>query len=505
MKKLFEKLNKNKIAFSLFIIICFLILEFIISGFYGVIPGWNGIVHFLYEVNDSTYAGSSIYSELIVCVLMIPILLIFGNAYIFSRKPIPLKERIKFYLPFLIELIILIVFRFIASGGMQVFNKKEFFAMIILYGLVGIFEELLCRGWLLTEFLERFGKNRKGILFSLFVSSLIFGLMHITNIITVGQDVAVTFVQIIMAVFMGFGLGATYIKTKNIWTPIFLHGFYDLAISMLDINKTISCYTEVEQLPWIVTIISGVIVNLLITAPLWLCSLKLLNKTAINEIADEKEELSESQIKKDKESNKTITISQYIIIGLVVLIHLGAALNVKLDKCVLYNKKIVPNNYVITSSNLKDYTLTNVIKIPDLKCDDSGCQNITKEITNSIRFSITDDGLQIAKDNGSSLFKQNKLVRMAIFKIKDGYGISLLKRTNDGTKVFYSNYLTNSVLNNNININTLVDSFKELELPIINEIGTINYDNETYPLFKTIYQDYYIIDDDGNIKKIGTN
>ena len=504
MRKIFEKLNKNKIAFSLFIIICFLILEFIISGFYGLIPGWNGIVNFLYDVNDSTYAGSIIYSELIVCVLMIPVLLIFGNAYIFSRKPIPLKERIKFYLPFLIELIILFVFRFIASGGLQVFNAKEFFSFVFLYGLVGIYEELLCRGWLLTEFLERFGKNRKGILFSLFVSSLIFGLMHITNIITMGQDVAGTFVQIIMAVFMGFGLGATYIKTKNIWTPIFLHGFYDLAISLMDVNKTISCYTEVEQLPWIFTIISGVIINLLITAPLWLSSLKLLSKTAINEIADEKEELSEGQIKKDKEANKVITISQYIIIGLVLLIHLGGALNTEIDKCVLYDKKIISNNYVITYPYLHDYKISESIKQYGL-CEDSNCYEVSSEIETNVLFKITDEGLLITNNNVSKVFKQDNLVNMAIFKNYDTYNILLLKRTKDGTKVYYSNYLKENVFVNKINLDAVVDSFKELELPIIKQIGSISYSNITYPLFKTIYDDCYIIDSDYNIKKIALN
>ena len=94
---------------------------------------------------------------------------------------------------------------------------------------------------------------------------------------------------------------------------------------------------------------------------------------------------------------------------------------------------------------------------------------------------------------------------MAIFKNYDTYNILLLKRTKDGTKVYYSNYLKENVFVNKINLDAVVDSFKELELPIIKQIGSISYSNITYPLFKTIYDDCYIIDSDYNIKKIALN
>ena len=81
------------------------------------------------------------------------------------------------------------------------------------------------------------------------MSSLIFGFMHVTNIITMGQPVNQTIVQIIMACFMGMGLGAIYLRTNNIWTVVFLHFFYDFSINMVNMNITTSCFAHQEQLP----------------------------------------------------------------------------------------------------------------------------------------------------------------------------------------------------------------------------------------------------------------
>ena len=54
--------------------------------------------------------------------------------------------------------------------------------------------------------------------------------MHITNIFSTSQNLFETLLQILNAMSLGFFFGILYYKTKNIWSVIILHAFYDFAI-----------------------------------------------------------------------------------------------------------------------------------------------------------------------------------------------------------------------------------------------------------------------------------
>ena len=59
-------------------------------------------------------------------------------------------------------------------------QKIIFFTLVML--LVGIFEEVLCRGVILNNMLIKWGHTKTGILKSIILSSLIFGLLHLVNL-----------------------------------------------------------------------------------------------------------------------------------------------------------------------------------------------------------------------------------------------------------------------------------------------------------------------------------
>ncbi len=92
-------------------------------------------------------------------------------------------------------------------------EKHHWTDLFVLGAIAGISEELLFRG-VIQPWLE----NSWGMMAGLLVSSLMFGLVH-----------AVTFLYFIMAtaVSLYLGLYLDYDGTRNLLTPVIIHGLYD--------------------------------------------------------------------------------------------------------------------------------------------------------------------------------------------------------------------------------------------------------------------------------------
>lgn len=92
-------------------------------------------------------------------------------------------------------------------------SKHHWTDLLVLAAIAGISEEILFRG-VIQPWLE----NSWGLLAGLLVSSVIFGLIH-----------AVTLLYFVMAtaVSVYLGLYLDYDNTRNLLTPIIIHGLYD--------------------------------------------------------------------------------------------------------------------------------------------------------------------------------------------------------------------------------------------------------------------------------------
>lgn len=96
------------------------------------------------------------------------------------------------------------------------FNGSYLLQMWVFMLLVAVTEEMIVRGFVLGHLLN-VGINR---FVALFLSSLLFSLMHFFN----PNFSFLPFVNILLA---GFLLGSTYIYTRNLWFPIALHLFWN--------------------------------------------------------------------------------------------------------------------------------------------------------------------------------------------------------------------------------------------------------------------------------------
>ena len=85
--------------------------------------------------------------------------------------------------------------------------------------LAGVFEEIIFRGFYLKSI-----KERSGFIWANIITSILFSLLHFSNILH--HDV----LQLVMLFVIGLFLGYAYEKTKSIWTPIIIHSTFNILV-----------------------------------------------------------------------------------------------------------------------------------------------------------------------------------------------------------------------------------------------------------------------------------
>lgn len=95
--------------------------------------------------------------------------------------------------------------------------------------LIGLCEEAFFRGAVANLFYDRFAKDPAGVWCATLWSGMVFGLMHIMNIVGAGDNDTIigVIVQVFSACAMGMALSAIYFRCRNIWALVFIHGFVD--------------------------------------------------------------------------------------------------------------------------------------------------------------------------------------------------------------------------------------------------------------------------------------
>ena len=115
--------------------------------------------------------------------------------------------------------------------GLMPFNNKPTIWRVLIEGIVyyigvAIMEELYLRG-LLQNIIEKwFGKRNNAALYAIIISSVLFGLGHIFG--ALGQPFITIICKAVWAAALGVYFGVVYVKTRNLWIPIFLHFIIDL-------------------------------------------------------------------------------------------------------------------------------------------------------------------------------------------------------------------------------------------------------------------------------------
>lgn len=115
------------------------------------------------------------------------------------------------------------------AGNMRLQEGVDAFAWILFAGnclLTGFFEELIFRGIVFPLVLERVSNNKKGLFLAVLLSSAIFGLSHLLNIV-MGAGVGATILQVGYSTLTGGMFAFAFIKTKNVIFCVLLHAVYN--------------------------------------------------------------------------------------------------------------------------------------------------------------------------------------------------------------------------------------------------------------------------------------
>lgn len=122
-------------------------------------------------------------------------------------------------IPVLLLAIYKIPYHFISGGG----TPNAITVPVLLIGLApAVFEEILFRGIFVFNLKKKYNNS----ITIVFISALVFSLVHLTNIM--GMDTVSLFIQLIMAFVVGVVLGAVYLKTGDLVSVIVAHFAIDV-------------------------------------------------------------------------------------------------------------------------------------------------------------------------------------------------------------------------------------------------------------------------------------
>ena len=444
--------KKNKLLFFILMLLVFFFMFEVIFTIFGGI---------LYHTIPNYKYGDEVLGEALLIVFMIIVLLIFGNSYVFKEKKVGFFKGLLLCLPILI--FTLLILGESAINSLSGLNIANLINLIVLCTGVGIAEEFLCRAWLQNEFMERFGSDRRGIIYSIICSSIVFGVMHITNGFFTTQTLFETLMQIIQALGSGFLFGVLYYKTKNIWINAFIHGFFDFAIMLSEVNLIKDCTNSyVKSSDMILGIISSIIIVLFYV----FCGIFALSSKE-----------GSAFFKKNKLKKIRIISVILIVISFGLIYVPDMFMSDDISICYDFNDKIINEVYEITTTNRKEYKIDVNDKIIRAYIN-------YKDYKKIVTLSIDDKKIDLSFDDE---------VEDYIVVDNEEY-IDILIHTNYIESTVYFGRLYKDKLDN-------IDSFKNdldyYKLPDLEKIGMIKFESSdnTYVYMESKLKEKFYIDD----------
>lgn len=167
----------------------------------------------------------------ILCGVLIYLLMkkIYGKEFTFGFSRRNLKQAFLFCIPAFI--MALTNFPEYISRGCVLRTGLVGFLYAVLTGFApGFFEEMALRGAALNNMMIQWKNRSNRVMKSLLASGVVFGVIHLINL--VGAGVWETLLQVCYASAVGILLGAIYLRTKNIIALIAAHSFIDFTAEL---------------------------------------------------------------------------------------------------------------------------------------------------------------------------------------------------------------------------------------------------------------------------------
>ncbi len=443
--------KKNKDLFKFIgIIAIILLLLVVLYTIYGGI-----LANILYNAVFYGKYNTMLISEIIIVLFAIIIISVRKLWPQIRSKKENFIVGIKRGMPILVISVIMLLVNggeLLIDGNLSIPN---FISLVLVSIAIGIAEEFIFRGWLQNEVMDRFGEGKKGALITILISGLLFGLFHLVNALS-GQDLFTSFMQVIQTSAIGILFCSVYYASRNIWSLVFLHSFYDFSVLLGEVNSYKDCAnnTDVAMIVNIITLIISVLFAIIYIAYSYL------------------------NIKNDANTKRRVT--QIIVVAILAMfITSYLAPSEIMDKQICYNYEEIDINNGKMTYFVEDEFVINYVN------DENYIYNYKLFIENN-KLNITN--LKTGDNIKFNMDAYNFVV------YEDGLNYVILVNSSD--KVYVSNFMNKDNLSDNfIYLEEISNSFLSFDTPEIIEIGYLEYENTIYPLLKSYINDYFIIKD----------
>ena len=168
-------------------------------------------------------------SEVVFIALPIALVFVFGFAKTFRKGHF--FKGILCLLPFIVLQLSLFVVFLVKHVGNPETNWNSLSVIILgVFGIVcvGLREEFIYRATYQNIIAKKHANSVKGIWTTVLISSAIFGLCHIFNLIYGTHPLSVL-AQVVDAFVVGLLFGAVYLRSGSIWSVVIVHTLTDLS------------------------------------------------------------------------------------------------------------------------------------------------------------------------------------------------------------------------------------------------------------------------------------
>lgn len=176
-----------------------------------------------------------------------------------------------FFIGILLGFYILILIACNLFGNLNSPLDLQFIGILVFINfIIGLWEEILCRGILLNVLLK-YSTPMKAVL----GSSLIFCLMHTINFFTESTHPVLILSQVVYTFFLGVYFASITYVTKSLWPAIILHSCLDLSNNIADL---LSSPIGADVVPSFSQIVSSGIFMVVVVIPAFIVGIIIIKK-----------------------------------------------------------------------------------------------------------------------------------------------------------------------------------------------------------------------------------
>ena len=187
-------------------------------------------INFLFPDNEIGQLYSNAIIKLTISLIFLAILWRFGWTH---ASGLTRFGGVKVWLVVAIILVyhLLVNLRFMTGDLGIVFPDSPLaIPNLVYYFPASLMEEIMFRGLTLLAMVLAWGSTKKGVVKAVLLSSLLFGLIHLFNIVEL--SIEVVFLEVLVAALLGFFWAALTLATRSLWPAIILHWLTNAAVNL---------------------------------------------------------------------------------------------------------------------------------------------------------------------------------------------------------------------------------------------------------------------------------